>query len=174
MGGNEARSKSAAPPTGDSKSQAARGNPTKGDSKSLVDSNEGRFVAIRRAGSKAPASASEHDLRPALPCAEDVRGGNSPSMKGSNSQEEEASDARGDAPQQRADSFPFATPAKSNGQRADSSSPSAPISARKVPQQELASYSMPVRPNRQLTKRDLGSYDFKLLNAIKAVANSAL
>jgi hypothetical protein len=32
---------------------------------------------------------------------------------------------------------------------------------------------MPVRPNSQLTKRDLGTYDFKLLNAIEAVANSA-
>jgi hypothetical protein len=62
---------------------------------------------------------------------------------------------------------------KSGGQRADPSSPSAPISARKVPQHELASYSMPVRPNRRLAKRDLSTYDFKLLNAIKAVANSA-
>jgi hypothetical protein len=42
-----------------------------------------------------------------------------------------------------------------------------------VPQQELAAYSTPVSPNRQLTKRDLGSFDFKLLNAIEAVANSA-
>ncbi len=31
---------------------------------------------------------------------------------------------------------------------------------------------MPGRPNRQLTKRDLGTYDFKLLNAIESVANS--
>jgi hypothetical protein len=29
------------------------------------------------------------------------------------------------------------------------------------------------RPNRQLTKRDLGAFDFKLLNAIEAMANSA-
>ncbi len=51
--------------------------------------------------------------------------------------------------------------------------PSAPLSARKVPQQELAAYSMPSRPNRQLTKRDLGTYGYRPLNAIEAVANSA-
>jgi hypothetical protein len=32
---------------------------------------------------------------------------------------------------------------------------------------------MPVTPNRQLTERDLGSFDLKLLNAIEAVANCA-
>jgi hypothetical protein len=32
---------------------------------------------------------------------------------------------------------------------------------------------MPGRPNRQLTKRDLGAFDFRSLNAIEAVANSA-
>ncbi len=32
---------------------------------------------------------------------------------------------------------------------------------------------MPGRPNRQLTKRDMGAFDFRLLNAIEAVANSA-
>jgi hypothetical protein len=40
-------------------------------------------------------------------------------------------------------------------------------------QREQAAYSMPSRPNRQLTKRGLGTYDFSSLNAIEAVANSA-
>jgi hypothetical protein len=84
-------------------------------------------------------------------------------------------EAKGNAPQHRADPFPFVTPRipKSDGQRADPSSPFAPISTRKTPQQELAAYSMPGRPNRQLTKRDLGAFDFRLLNAIEAVANCA-
>ncbi len=37
----------------------------------------------------------------------------------------------------------------------------------------MVPYSLHVRLNRQLTKRDLGSFDFKLLNSIEAVANSA-
>ncbi len=38
---------------------------------------------------------------------------------------------------------------------------------------DVASYVLPAKPNRQLTKHDLGAYDFKLLNAIETVANSA-
>ncbi len=84
------------------------------------------------------------------------------------------SKAKENAPQQRADPFPFATPRipKSVGPRVEADSPSAPLSARQVPQQEHAACSMPSRPNRQLTKRDLGTYDFRSLNAIEAVANS--
>jgi hypothetical protein len=69
---------------------------------------------------------------------------------------------------------PFETPRiqKSDGPRADPSSPSEPISIRKVPQHDLASYTLPGKPNRQLTKDDLSTYDFQLLNAIEAVANS--
>ncbi len=76
--------------------------------------------------------------------------------------------------QERAGPFPFETPRiqKSDGPRADSSSPNEPISIRKVPQHDVASYALPGKPNRQLTKDDLGSYDFQLLNAIEAVANS--
>ncbi len=40
-------------------------------------------------------------------------------------------------------------------------------------QHDVASYALPGKPNRQLTKHDLGAYDFKLLNAIEFVANSA-
>ncbi len=78
-------------------------------------------------------------------------------------------------PQQRADPFPLATPRipKSDGQRADPSSPSKPISSRRVPQPDVTAYALPGRPNQQLTKRDLSSYDFKLLNAIESLANSA-
>jgi hypothetical protein len=37
----------------------------------------------------------------------------------------------------------------------------------------MVPYSLPARPHRQLTKRGLGTFDFKLLNSIEAVANSA-
>jgi hypothetical protein len=38
----------------------------------------------------------------------------------------------------------------------------------------MVSYSLPARSNRQLTKRDLWSFDLKLLNSsIEALANSA-
>jgi hypothetical protein len=82
----------------------------------------------------------------------------------------------GGASKHHADPLPFATPRipKRDGQGADPSSPFVPISTRKIPQRELAAYySMPGRPNRQLTKRDLSAFDFKLLNAIEAVVNSA-
>jgi hypothetical protein len=77
--------------------------------------------------------------------------------------------------QQRADPFLYATPRipKSDGQRADPSSPSEPISSRKVPQHDVAAYALSNRPNRQLSKSDLGSFDFRLLNAIESVANSS-
>jgi hypothetical protein len=126
----------------------------------------GRLVAIRGAGSNAPASAVGHDVHPAWPSVEDVQEKEEP-------REEKVSEAEGNAPQQRADPFPFATPriSKSAGPRVDS--PTIPLSARQVSQQEHAAYSMPSRPNRQLTKIDLETYDFRSLNAIEAVANSA-
>ncbi len=96
-------------------------------------SNDGRFVAIRGVGSEAaPASAGGHNLRPAWPCAENVESGGSPSLDGGESQEEEVSKTKGNnAPQHRADPFPFATPRipKRDGPRAEPSSPFAPISA---------------------------------------------
>ncbi len=78
------------------------------------------------------------------------------------------------APQERAGPFPFEMPRiqKSDAPRADPSRPYEPISIRKVPQHGVASYTLPGKPNRQLTKDDLGTYDFQLLNAIEAVANS--
>jgi hypothetical protein len=50
-----------------------------------------------------------------------------------------------------------------------------PIDTRKAPQtqREMVPYSLPVLPHRQLTKRDLGAFDVKLLDSIEAVANSA-
>ncbi len=94
---------------------------------------------------------------------------------GRNSQEYEASDNRGKAPQKRSDPFPFATPCipKSDGQRADPSSPYEPISTRKLQAHDIASCALPGKPNRQLTKHDLSADDFKLLNAIESVASSA-
>jgi hypothetical protein len=95
--------------------------------------------------------------------------------EGGNSQEYQASNERNKAPQQRAGPFPFETPRipKSDGLRADPSPPYEPVSTRKVQQHDVASYALPGKPNRQLTKHDLGTYDFKLLNAIESVANSA-
>ncbi len=78
------------------------------------------------------------------------------------------------APQQRAGPLPFETPRipKNDGLRADPSPPYEPISTRKVQQHDVASYALPGKPNRQLTKHDLGTYDFQLLNAIESVASS--
>jgi hypothetical protein len=120
----------------------ALGNPSKGESKSISMSNVGRFVAIRGADSNAPVSAGGRDRRPAWPCAEDVQEEEEPD-------EREVSRAEENAPQQRADPFPFAKSRipKSVGPRVEDS-PSAPLSARQVPQQEHAAYSMPSRPNR--------------------------
>ncbi len=102
-------------------------------------------------------------------------GNNLPYKEGGNSQEYQASDKRDKAPQQRAGPFPFETPRipKSDGQRADPSSPYEPNSTRKVQQHDVASYALPRKPNRQLTKHHLSTYEFKLLNAIESVANSA-
>ncbi len=41
-----------------------------------------------------------------------------------------------------------------------------------MPQHDVTSYASPGKPNRQLTKDDLGPYGFQLLNAIESVANS--
>jgi hypothetical protein len=63
---------------------------------------------------------------------------------------------------------------KRDDPRVDPSSPIVPIDTRKAqPQREIVPYSLSVRPYRQLTKRDLGTFDLKLLNTIEAVANSA-
>ncbi len=106
---------------------------------------------------------------------DEVQAGNSLLEGGRISQEYEASGDRDKAPQQRADPFPFATPRipKSDGQRADPSPPYEQISTRKVHPHDVASYALPGKPNRQLTKHDLGAYDSKLLNAIETVTNSA-
>jgi hypothetical protein len=120
-------------------------------------------------------SADGHNPRPSWPCVDEAQTENSLLEGGRISQEYEASSDKDRAPQQRADPFPFATPRipKSDGQRADPSSPFEPISARKVYPNDVASYALPGKPNRQLTKHDLGTYDSKLLNAIKTMANSA-
>jgi hypothetical protein len=132
-------------------------------------SNVGRFVAIRGTGSNAPAPAVGHDRCPAWPCAEDVPEEEEP-------REGEVSRAEENEPQQRAGPFPFATPRipKSDGPTVENHFPTAPFSARKVPHQEHAAYSMPSEPNKQLTKRNLRSYDYRSRYAIEAVANSAL
>ncbi len=160
-GSEDARCIPAALPMGGSESLSARGNPSKmGESKSIGASNMGTFVAVRGTGSNALDPAGERDVRPAWPDVKDVP----------ESREGEAN-AKGSAPQQRTD--PFATPRipKSAGPRAEAYTPSPPIRARQGPQQEHAAYSLPI-PNKQLTKRDLGTYDYGSLTAIEAVASS--
>jgi hypothetical protein len=134
-----------------------------------------RFVAIRGTGSNAPGSTEERNPRPSWLCVDEVPVGNNLPYMESISQEYQASDEVDKAPQQRAGSFPFETPRipKSDGPRADPSPPYKPISTRKVRQHDEASYALPGKPNRQLTKHDLGTYDFRLLNAIESMANSA-
>jgi hypothetical protein len=84
----------------------------------------------------------------------------------------------GSSPEGDEDSCAFSTSRIPNrdDSKDDPPSPVVPINAQKAlppPQREMVPYSLPVRPHRQLTKRDLGSFDFKLLNSIEAVANSA-
>ncbi len=77
-------------------------------------------------------------------------------------------------PQQCSDPFPFATPRipKGVGQSADPTPSFEPPSVRKVQQNDSASYALPGKPNRQLTKRDLGACDTDLLTEIETMANS--
>ncbi len=86
----------------------------------------------------------------------------------------EASSDKDKEPQQRADPFPFATPCipKGVGQSANPTPSFEPLSDRKVHPNDVASYALSGKPNRQLTKRDLGTYDATLLNEIKTMANS--
>jgi hypothetical protein len=135
----------------------------------------GRVVAVRGTGSNAPGFTDEHNPRPSRLCVDVVPVGNNLPYKENISQEYQASNEKDKAPQQRAGPFPFETPriSKSGGLRADPSPPYEPISARKVQQHGVASYALPGRPNRQLTKLDLGTCDFQLLNGIEAVTNSA-
>jgi hypothetical protein len=128
-------------------------------SKSNVDPDGGRFVAIRGTGSNAPGSADGHNPRPSWPSVDEVPVGNNLYKEGGNSQEYQASDERDKAPQQRVGQFPFETPRipKSDGLRAYPSPLNEPISTQKVQQHDVASYALPGKPNRQFTKHDLGT-----------------
>jgi hypothetical protein len=139
-----------------------------------TDPDGGRFVAIRGTGSNAPGFTDEHNPRPSRLCVDEVPVGNNFPYKESISQEYQASDGVDKAPQQRAGPFPLETPriSKSGGLRADPSPPYEPISTRKVQQHDVALYALPGKPNRQLSKLDLGACDFQLLNEIESVANS--
>ncbi len=145
---------------GGSESRKARGNPSEmGESKSISASRMGTFVAVRGTGRNALAPAGERDVRPAWPAVEDV-----PEERGE-------ANAKKNAPLQRADPFCCAAHPEERRKIADAYTPSPPLRARKGPQQEHAAYSPPI-PNRRLTKRDLGTYDYGSLNAIEAIANS--
>jgi hypothetical protein len=76
--------------------------------------------------------------------------------------------------QQRSDPFPYATPRipKGVGQSPDPTPSFELPGVRKVQQSNTASYALPGKPNRQLTKRDLGACDTGLLNEIETMANS--
>ncbi len=133
-----------------------------GGSKSAFDKDE--LAAPPRRGGKPIFSASVNEVSV---------GDNFPD-KESISQEYQASDDMDKAPQQRSGPFLFETPriSKSGGLRADPSPPYEPISTRKVQQHDVASYTMPEKPSRQLTKLDLSACDFTLLQRIETVANS--
>jgi hypothetical protein len=139
-----------------------------------VDPDGGRFVAVRGTGINAPDFTDEHDPRSSRPSVDEVSVGNNFPYKESISQEYQASDEVDKAPHQRSGPFPFETPRipKSGGLRADPSPPYEPISTRKVQQHDVASYTLPGKPNRQLTKLDLSACDFTLLQGIESVANS--
>ncbi len=88
--------------------------------------------------------------------------------------EYEAQNDKDKEPQQRADPFSFATPRipKGVGQSANPTPSFEPLSDRKVHPNDAASYALPGKSNRQLTKRNLGTYDTDLLNEIETMANS--
>jgi hypothetical protein len=131
-----------------------------------IDPDEGRFVAVRGTGSNAPGFIDEHNPRPSRLCVDEVPVGNNFPYKESISQEYQASDEVDKAPQQRAGPFPFEAPhiLKSGGLRADPSPSYEPISTRKVQHHDVASYTLPGKPNRQLTKLDLGAVSSRLLH----------
>ncbi len=133
-----------------------------------------RFVAVRETGSNAPGFTDGHNPRPSRLCVDEVPVGNNFPYKESISQEYQASDEVDKTPQQRAGPFPFETPriSKCGGLRANPSPPYEPISTRKVQQHDVAAYTLPGKPNRQLTKLDLGACVFPLLHGIESVANS--
>jgi hypothetical protein len=139
-----------------------------------IDPDKGRFVAVRGTGSNASGFTDGHNPRPSRLCVDEVPVGNNFPYKESISQEYQASDEVDKAPQQRSGLFPFGTPriSKSGGLRADPSPPYEPISTQKVQQHDVASYTLPGKPNWQLTKDDLGTCDFQLLHEIDSVATS--
>ncbi len=143
-------------------------------SKSSDQPDGGRFVAIRETGSNAPGSADGRNSRPSWPSVDEAQTGDSLLEEGRIPREYEAHNDKDKEPQQRADPFPFATPRipKGVGQSANPTPSFEPPSNRKLHPNDSASYALPGKPNRQLTKCDLGSYDTTLLNEIEAMANS--
>jgi hypothetical protein len=144
-------------------------------SKSSDQPDGGRFVAIRGTGSNAPASADGRNPRPSWPSVDETQTGDSLLEEGRIPREYEAQNDKDKEPQQRADPSPFATPRipKGVGQSANPTPSFEPPSDRKkVHPNDAASYALPGKPNRQLTKRDLVTYDTTLLNEIETMADS--
>jgi hypothetical protein len=143
-------------------------------SKSSDQPDGWRFVAIRGTGSNAPGSPDGRNPRPSWPSVDEAQTGDSLDEEGKIPREYEAHNDKDKEPQQRADPFPFATPRipKGVGQSANPTLSFEPPSDRKVHPNDAASYALPGKPNRQLTKRDLGSYDTTLLTQIEIIANS--
>jgi hypothetical protein len=143
-------------------------------SKSSDEPDGGRFVTIRGTGSIAPGSADERNSRPSWPSVDEAQPGGSLLEEGRIPQGYEAHNDKDKEPQQRSDPFPFATPRipKGVGQSANPTPYFESPSVRKVQQNDSASYALPGKPNRQLTKKDLGTYDTDLLTEIETIANS--
>jgi hypothetical protein len=134
--------------------------------------------SLRSAGQDAPADG--HNPRTPWPSVQPTQGGgDDPSTQGGGSESSDEVWAVGSSPKGDEDLCGFSTPRipKWDDPKVDPPSPVVPINAQKVlpsPQRKMVPYSLPVRSHRQLTKRDQGSFDFKLLNSIEAVAKSAL
>ncbi len=79
-----------------------------------------------------------------------------------------------EGPQQRSGPFPVATPRipKGVGRSANPTPSFEPPGVRKAQQSETASYVLPGKPNRQLTKHDLIACSTSLLTELETIANS--
>ena len=112
--------------------------------------------------------------RPSWPSVDDARAGVSLLDGGRLPQGSVAHSNEDKVPQQRSAPFPYVTPRIPKGvsQSPDPTPSFEPPGVRKVQQSDTASYALPGKPNRQLTKHDLGACDTNLLTEIETMANS--
>jgi hypothetical protein len=148
------------------------GNPSAGGGESHKAFSESRFVALRGSSSES-APADGHNPRTPWPSAQPTQGGET-TLQLRVVSLQTRSGPWGSHPKGMrtlAPSAPLAFPGETTLELILLLLLVVPINTQKVlqlPQREMVPYSLPVRPHhRQLTKRDLGSFDFKLLNSIE-------